>query len=343
MRNNYQSLSTKLLAFKRLVAFVLILMFTSIAPLSAKNLIKIALTSTADLERSGSYVWAKAFADVLEKSGMEVVIYPSSTLGNEIVRTEQLLLGLLEVNMTGNQEVEMLSELYAGLELPFIFNNSEELEQLHDDPMFQSAVNNTTRPYGMRVVDFAPLGGMIGLFTANSPVHKVDDLQKLRMRAMSSVQLSYYNAWGVASTQVAWEEVPQALQTGIVNGYLNSPIVALQFGHGSQLDYFTDLQLQPSSRTVVMSEKWYQKLNKSQQQTVEQAILHARKVVREWNIRTRVSEFKRLESSTIKVIKLTDQARAEFREKVLPLYKTSVPTTVLDEITEFLNKIREVK
>ena len=83
-------------------------------------------------------------------------------------------------------------------------------------------------------------------------------MNKFRIRAMSNEQLDWVKAWGGAGTQVAWEEVPQALQTGIADGYINPPVVAVLFGHGGQLDYFTDLEISPSIRVVVFSEAWYQ-------------------------------------------------------------------------------------
>jgi TRAP-type C4-dicarboxylate transport system substrate-binding protein len=309
-------------------------------PLNCLAQIKVALTSTADPQRSGSFVWANAFAEELQKQGMEVIIYPSSTLGNEIVRTEQILLGLLEVNLTGSQEVEMFSELYRGLELPFLFQSPEELLALIAETSFLARVNATTRPSGMRVVDVAPLGGMTGLFTTKLPVHQLDDITSLRLRAMNSQQLDFFLAWGGAGTQVAWEEVPQALQTGITDGYLNPPIVAVQFGHGGQLDYFTDLRVQPSSRTVVMSELWYQGLEEDKQHAVDHAVRQAGKAARTWNIATQLSEFQMLQDIGIEVIALSARERERFKERLLPLYET-VSAQVLQEIMNMVNTVRE--
>jgi len=317
-----------------------LLMALAVMPLTGLAQIKIAFTTPADAQRSGSYVWASTFAAELQKAGLEVIIYPSSTLGNEVVRTEQLLLGLLEVNITGSQEVEMFSDLYLGLELPFLFQSTEELFALTDDTDFLARVNATTRPSGMRVVDFVYGGGMTGLFTANTPVHRLEDLTELRLRAMNAQQLDFFLAWGCAGTQVAWEEVPQALQTGIADGYLNSPIIAVQFGHGGQLDYFTRLMLQASTRTVVMSEQWYQGLDGDTQKIVDHAIVQARKANHIWNASAELTEFQLLEDIGIEVITLSTHERERFRQKLLPLYQ-AIPAQVLNEITELVNQVRE--
>lgn len=301
----------------------------------AQAQIRVGLSGTSDETRSGTYVWARAFAHMLDESGMEVRLYPSSSIGAEIVRTEQVLLGLLEVNITGGQEVEMLSELFKGLELPFLFESSEQMELLLNRTDFLSQVNRETIPHGMRVVGFAYTGGMEGLFTVGQAVRSPGDLGQLRLRAMTSQQLAYFDAWGGAGTQVAWEEVPQALQTGIAHGYLNPPIVAVMFGHGGQLDFFTDLNLSPSMRTVVVSESWYQALDEDQREVVDMAIGYASAVNREWNRRMMSSEFELLRESGIEVVELTREQRERFRERLLPLYDGLVSIEVRREIERF--------
>jgi len=328
------------LKLTRTLVVTVFVLALAVMPLAVLAQIKIAFTTPADAERSGSYVWASTFARELQKAGLEVIIYPSSTLGNEVVRTEQLLLGLLEVNITGSQEVEMFSDLYLGLELPFLFQSSEELFALTDDTDFLTRVNATTLPSGMRVVDFTYGGGMTGLFTANTPVHRLEDLAELRLRAMNAQQLDFFLAWGSAGTQVAWEEVPQALQTGIADGYLNSPIIAVQFGHGGQLNFFTRLMMQASTRTVVLSEQWYQGLDDDTQQTVDNAIKKARKATQVWNAAAELTEFQLLEDIGIEVITLSTRERERFRERLLHLYQ-AIPVQVLNEITELVDQVRE--
>jgi TRAP-type C4-dicarboxylate transport system substrate-binding protein len=302
--------------------------------------IRIGLSSTADSENSGIYVWARAFADELEQAGMPATIYPSSTLGNEIVRTEQILLGLLEVNVTGTQEVEIYSEMIAALDLPFLFATNEESDALFHHTGYLEEINSKTRPAGMRIIDLGSLGGMSGLFTARAPIRTVADVKKFRMRAMTTEQLDWVEAWGGAGTQVAWEEVPQALQTGIADGYLNPPIVAVLFGHGGQLDYFTDLRLSPSIRVVVFSESWYQGLTEEQRAAVDRAAIVARDANRKWMVHAIAHEFQLLSDVGIEVIHLDSQQRDAFRQRVLPTYDDMVNAETLKKIMHYLESAR---
>ena len=307
---------------------------------TARADIRIGFSSTADAQNSGVYVWARAFADELEKAGMHTTLYPSSTLGNEVVRTEQVLLGLLEVNVTGTQEVEIYSEMITALDLPFLFRSDEETAALIHHTGYLAEINAKTLPAGMRVVDLSSLGGMTGLFTAREPIRTVADVAKFRMRALTTEQLDWLEAWGGAGTQVAWEEVPQALQTGIADGYLNPPIIAYLFGHGGQLDYFTDLRLSPSVRVVVFSEQWYQGMTEAQRKIVDDAAVEAGKVNREWLLGAIEHEFQLLADIGIEVVPLNHQQRDEFRQRIIHTYDDMVSARTLEKTVGYLKNAR---
>ena len=69
-------------------------------------------------------------------------------------------------------------------------------------------------------------------------------------RAMDRRDLVLIETFGASGVQVAWEETPQALQTGIASGYFNPPLAPVLFGHGAYLKYFTDLRVAPAHRLI---------------------------------------------------------------------------------------------
>jgi TRAP-type C4-dicarboxylate transport system substrate-binding protein len=303
-------------------------------------LVKIGLSSAADAKTSGEYSWAMVFAESLRRNGMTAIIYPGSSLGNEIVRSEQIMLGLLEVNITGGQDLVDASDLYATTELPFIFRNIQEVAALIETTDFLDRVNADTGPRGLLLVDQAYLGGLTGLFTARKPIRSIEDISKFRLRAMNARQLGIFAAWGAAGTQVAWEEVPQALQTGIADGYLNAPMVPVLFGHGGQLDYFTDISMQPSMRAVVMSAKWYQGLSREQRAIVDQAAADARAALKIWVLKAIENEFSMLAGIGIERIALNTAQREAFRQSLLPIYTSIASAESIAQMEQYLAEIR---
>lgn len=326
----------------RALELILLLLCLQAFPVLAQagNPVKIGLSSAADVERSGTYNWALAFAGSLRRQGMEAVIYPGSSLGNELVRSEQVILGLLEVNVTGGQDLVDASDLYASTELPFIFRSVQEVAALIETTDFLARVNADTGPRGLLLVDQAYIGGLTGLFTAREPIRNIEDMPNFRLRAMTAQQLEFFSAWGAAGTQVAWEEVPQALQTGIADGYLNAPMVPVLFGHGGQLDYFTDISMQPSMRSVVMSARWYAGLSQADQRIVNRAVTDARSRLQLWVREAIEKEFRMLAEIGIERIGLSAEQREAFRQRLLPLYSRMASPTAIQRMEQYLAQIR---
>ena len=57
--------------------------------------IKLALDCPPDLEKCGTYLWSKTFADELESKGLKVKLYAKDALGGEAERLDQVSQGLL--------------------------------------------------------------------------------------------------------------------------------------------------------------------------------------------------------------------------------------------------------
>ncbi|WP_417627221.1 hypothetical protein [Pararhodobacter aggregans] len=60
------------------------------------------------------------------------------------------------------------------------------------------------------------------------------------MLGADEAQIAMYEAWGSAGTIVPWGEVPAGLQTGVIDGYLNSPFVPISFGQTDCVRNYAD-------------------------------------------------------------------------------------------------------
>jgi TRAP-type C4-dicarboxylate transport system substrate-binding protein len=289
------------------------------APRRAETLAALAGAKNAEL--NGIWIWLSTFANILQAGGMSVEVLANSALGGESERTELSALGLLHVNDANIQEVSAFSSAYIALELPFLIDSFDHFERLVDAPDFRRDVNRELRRSGMVFADAALLGGASGLFTVGRAVRTPDDLHGLRLRGSDARSLVLIEAFGASSVQVAWEEVPQALQTGIASGYLNPPIAALLFGHGSQLDYFVDLRTSIAHRAIIMSRRWLDGLDADQRALVERGTQAARIANRAWAEERRRRELSALTDVGIEVISLSDEARRAFVERGLASYE----------------------
>lgn len=290
---------------------------TVAAPAQAE--IKIALDSPMDLKNAGTSVWAHHFAEHLKANGMATEFFERGALGGEAEKLDQVSQGLLEVSMSDVKAAGKLDSTIMAIFLPFFFENEAHLDRALRDRGMLDRINAGTTPKGVRVLDVAFVGTSAGIFNTKKAVTKMSDMSDLRMRALDDVQIAIYKAWGTTGTIVAWGEVPNALQTGVADGYLNPPIVPLLFGHTSFIKHFTNAQIIPSSRVAIVSEDWYQGLSDKQRKIVDEAAMKAHAANREW-VKSQGGVIEKLKKAGITVTELSDEERGKFRAATEPLY-----------------------
>ena len=287
------------------------------APASAQT-VKIALDGAKDLEDSGSYVWAHAFSEYLNANGMQAEEFERGALGGEAEKMDQIQQGLLEVSMSDTKGVGKLDGHILPATMPYLIPDFAALDRGLAGGMMDK-INAGTTQQGVRVIAMAALGSSTGIFNTKHPVNSAADMADLRMRALDDNQIEVYKLWGTNGTIVAWDEVPNALQTGIADGYMNPPMVPIMFGHTGFIKYFTNAKVGLGSRTVVVSEDWYQGLSADQQKVVMDAAAAATAANRAW-LATRSAELDALREAGIEVTELTPEAWAEFKALSTPLH-----------------------
>lgn len=287
--------------------------------------VKIALDSPQDLENSGSYVWANTFSTYLNEHGIKAEEFQRGALGGDDELFDQVSQGILEVSMSPLNIVGSIDKLIYGMRLPYFFKDMEEVDRALNDGGMLAKINEATAKEGVRVVAVNTVGQASGIFNTKKSVNSVADMAGLRMRALDESQIDLYKAWGASGTIVSWAEVPNALQTGVADGYLNPPFVPLLFGHTDFIKFFTDARISPSLRITIVSEDWYQGLSEEERATVNEAIAAATKANRDW-LKGRSAILDKLREAGVEVVALDDAARDEFRAASGPAYESGLLT-----------------
>ncbi|MGY6534784.1 MAG: TRAP transporter substrate-binding protein [Pararhodobacter sp.] len=288
-------------------------------PGAALAQVSIALDSPPDLQGSGSYVWAHAFATHLNENGIEAQEFQRGALGGDDEVFDQVSQGLLELGMAPLPIVASIDTLIFGLRLPYFFADMAEVDMALLDGGMLERINTALTPSGVRVLDVTVVGAATGIFNTRRPINRMADMAGLRMRALDESQIALFQAWGAAGTIVNWAEVPNALQTGVADGYLNPAFVPLLFGHTEFIRHFTEAAIAPSLRIVIASEDWYQDLGEADRATVDAAVEVARAANRDW-LPTQEGVLDQLREANVAVVELDDDARAEFYEASMATY-----------------------
>ncbi len=253
---------------------------TSVAAVADE--VKIALNGVNDPQTNAEAAFIAGFTEALEGTDFEVSVFPSGTLGSERERFDQVAQGLVEVNLATVSTAFGMSPVLKGVLLPFMFEDNDEFDALMAGSNLLDEINGPLQENGVQIAGFNYIGTSIGIHNTTRPITRMSDLEGLRFRSLNAEQLAYQEALGATGTIVAWSEVANAIQTGVADGYFNPPNSAIRTGHTEFLVHFTQANISPSTRAVMLSEDWYQSLSDEQRTQIDGAVQAGFEANRAW-------------------------------------------------------------
>ncbi len=164
----------------------------------------------------------KELAEKYTNGKIKVEVYPNSQLYKDKEELEALQLGAVQMLAPSLAKFGPLgAKEFEVFDFPCIFPNKEGLHKV------------TQGPTGRKLLDKLSSKGIIGLaywdngfkiFSSNKPVKAVADFKGQKMRIQSSKVLdAQMRSLGAIPQVMAFSEVYQALQTGVVDGTENPP------------------------------------------------------------------------------------------------------------------------
>ena len=321
------------------LALSALLAATLALPVSAQT-IRIAMNDAEDSVTNGEYAFVEGFRPVAEAGGFTVEVFPSNALGNEEERLSQTAQGLVQVNLGAATAPASMSPLLRVTILPFLFASTEEFDRVMAETDLMDHINTPLLENGVRIAGFNVRGLDAGFFNTHTPVATVEDLQGLRMRALNRGQVAFFSALGVSSTIVDWSEVSNALQTGVVDGYVNPPNSALRTGHTEFLHHYTPAALAPSFRAVMISEDWYSGLSEGDRATIDAAMVAGLQANRAWLPGWAAQVDARFAEAGVTVTELAPGERDRLVEMSTPIHAQLLGDEGMALVTGALNQVR---
>ena len=164
----------------------------------------------------------KRLAEERTAGKVKVEVYANSTLYKDKEEMEALQLGAVQMLAPSLAKFGPLGlKQFELFDLPYIFDSYADLHKI------------TTGPVGKNLLNMLSTKGLLGLaywdngfkvMSANKPLRKPEDFKGLKMRIQSSNVLdAQMRALSALPQKMAFSEVYQALQTGVVDGTENPP------------------------------------------------------------------------------------------------------------------------
>ena len=196
---------------------------TLIGPASAQSpiVIKFSHVVASDTPKGKAAEKFKELAEKYTDGKVKVEIYPNSTLYKDKEELEALQLGAVQMLAPSNSKFGPIGvREFEVFDLPYILPDLTILRKVTDGPL------------GAKLLKLLEPKGMTGLaywdngfkeMTANKKLVTPDDYKSLKFRIQSSKVLeAQFRALGSIPQVMAFGEVYQALQTGVVDGQENT-------------------------------------------------------------------------------------------------------------------------
>jgi len=264
----------------------------------------------------------KELAEAATKGRVKIEVYANSTLYKDKEELEALQLGAVQMLAPSMAKFGPLGvKEFELFDFPYLFTDQQSLERV------------TNGPVGRDMLKRLETKGLIGLsfwdngfkiMSSNRSMHVPTDLKGLKLRIQASKVLDEQMRVLGANPQVmAFSEVYQALQTGVVDGLENVPSnLYTQKMHEVQ-KHMTVTNHGYIGYAVVVNKKFWEKLPADVRSQLDgamkEATEYANKIAQQEN-EAALDAIRK--SGKVTVYMPTDAEKAEWRKVMLPVHKT---------------------
>lgn len=213
------------------------------------------------------------FAELVkERSGgeLEVEIYPDGQLGNLAESVEQVQNGIIDMTTA---VPSILAEFVPELQVfgvPFLFRDYDHWTKVVDGEIGAEFSDMTTAKADTVILGY--FGGSVRNLVTSKKVEKLEDAAGLKVRLHPTEVLSAaWGSTGIQPTVLAYGEIYNGLQLGVVDGLENEPEWVKRMKFYEQAPYITLTQHEIVTRPFIFSAKTFDRLSEELQKIILEA------------------------------------------------------------------------
>ncbi|CAN7228064.1 TRAP transporter substrate-binding protein [Pseudoduganella sp. LjRoot289] len=302
--------------------FAAIAMFAAGAQAQSPIVIKFSHVVAQDTPKGKGAQRFKELAEAATKGRVKVEIYPNSQLYKDKEELEALQLGSVQMLAPSLSKFGPLGvkefEVY---DLPYILPSKAALVRVNEGPVGHSLLKKL-EPKG--IVGLAFWDNGFKEMTANKPLRMPADFKGLKLRIQSSKVLdAQMRALGANPQVLAFSEVYQAMQTGVVDGSENTPSnIYTQKVHEVQ-KHLTVSDHGYIGYAVIVNKKFWDGLPADIRTALDGAMKEATRYANDIAQKENDAALDAIrKSGKTEVYTLTPQEKAAWRAALLPVQKT---------------------
>lgn len=306
-----------------------------VAPAGAQQpiVIKFSHVAAPDTPKGQAANEFKRLAEERTKGRVKVEVYPNSMLFKDAEELDALQLGSVHMlaPVPGKFGPAGIPELEV-FDLPYMFADLEALQRVYKGPAGASLLKKLESK-GM--VGLAFWNNGFRVMSANKPIHAPGDMKGLKMRINSSkVNAAIMKSVGAVPQTMAFSEVYQGLQTGVIDG-TEGPLSNLYTQKQYEVQKHVALTYHTISNYVVVANKaFWEKLPPDIRATVEGALKDATALNDQNSVKDEQAAIAGIKASgKSEVYTPTPAERDAWMKAMLPVQEEMAPRVKKETIT----------
>jgi tripartite ATP-independent transporter DctP family solute receptor len=256
---------------------------------------------------------------------LSIQIYPSMQLGGEKEAIAQVQVGALALARVSVGALGTVIDELNVFNLPYLFRNTAQMQKVIDGPIGQELLDKVINNAKAGLVGLCWMdAGARSLYATKKPIRTIDDLKGMKFRVMGNPMfVDMINALGGNGVAMGYDQVFNALQTGVVDGAENNPPSFVFDNHYTVAKYYTLDEHLIVPEILVMSRRVWDSLTPADQALVKKFARDAQLEERTLWINYEKDAMDKAKAAGITLIEVAD--KKPFQAAVKPVWDKYEP------------------
>ncbi|WP_119418273.1 TRAP transporter substrate-binding protein [Desertibaculum subflavum] len=253
---------------------------------------------------------------------LSIQMFPSMQLGGEKEMIEQAQVGALQYARISVGPMGPIVDELNVFNMPFVFRDIPHMNKVIDGPIGDEMLAKLTASPQSKLVGLCWMdAGARSVYNSKKPIKSIDDLKGLKIRMMGNpIFVDTMNAMGGNGIAMGFDQLYNALQTGVVDGAENNPPSYESGKHFQVAKYYSLTEHLIIPEILVFSKATWDKLSKEDQALISKVAKEAQQEQRKlWNEREAKS-MAMIKQAGIEVITMPPAEKKKFQAAVKPVW-----------------------
>ncbi|ADU66703.1 Extracellular solute-binding protein, family 7 [Desulfurispirillum indicum S5] len=261
---------------------------------------------------------------------------PLAQLGGERDVLSKLRMGAVHGMLCSSVAAANLNDRLGLVNLPFVINSFDRLEAFRENEELFSTFQEAPLQQGVLAIDVTTYG-TYG-WASRTPVNTLEEARRVNFRiAEAPVNIDIYRAWNLRFTVMPWPDVPQALQTGVIDGLDHTPTtlnISRKFDiakHYTHVDYAQGLYVHLTNK------RWLDRLPEDIREIFLEVVAEESAIARQKGRQQQEDQIAAAKANGVTFVRLGEEDLQTLERMAKPVYEQWEPRIG----SEYVQQVRE--